>query len=61
MIKKEYMKPTMRVVKVQHQSHILAGSLRSVKSSGLDIEGDDEDDLLYDDLEGNGGDQGYAW
>ncbi|MBQ8065107.1 MAG: hypothetical protein IJ144_01515 [Prevotella sp.] len=57
MIKKEYMKPTMRVVKVQHQSHILAGSLRSVKSSGLD----DEDDLLYDDLEGNGGDQGYAW
>lgn len=57
MIKKEYMKPTMRVVKVQHQSHILAGSLRSVKSSGLD----DEDDLQYDDLEGNGGDQGTAW
>ena len=57
MIKKEYMKPTMRVVKVQHQSHILAGSLRSVKSSGLD----DEDDLQYDDLEGNGGDQGSAW
>lgn len=54
MIKKEYMKPTMRVVKVQHQSHILAGSLRSVKSSGLD----DEDDLQY---EGNGGNQGYAW
>ena len=57
MIKKEYMKPTMRVVKVQHQSHILAGSLRSVKSSGLD----DEDDLQYDDFEGSGGDQGYAW
>ena len=57
MIKKEYMKPTMRVVKVQHQSHILAGSLRSVKSSGLD----DEDDLLYDDFEGNGGNHGYAW
>ena len=57
MIKKEYMKPTMRVVKVQHQSHILAGSLRSVKSSGLD----NEDDLEYDDFEGSGGNQGYAW
>ena len=57
MIKKEYMKPTMRVVKVQHQSHILAGSLRSVKSSGLDS----EDDLLYDDFGGNGDDQSYAW
>ena len=57
MIKKEYMKPTMRVVKVQHQSHILAGSLQSVKSSGLDS----ENDLLYDDSDGNGGDQGYAW
>jgi len=57
MIKKEYMKPTMRVVKVQHQSHILSGSLRSVKSSGLDS----ENDLQYDDFEGNGGDQGLAW
>lgn len=57
MIKKEYMKPTMRVVKVQHQSHILAGSLRSLKSSGLDS----ENDLLYDDFEGNGGNQVYAW
>jgi hypothetical protein len=57
MIKKEYMKPTTWVVKVQHQSHILAGSLRSVKSTGLD----DEDDLQYDDVEGNGGDQGTAW
>ena len=57
MIKKEYMKPTMQVVKVQHQSHILAGSLQSVKSSGLDS----ENDLLYDDSEGTGGNQGYAW
>ena len=54
MIKKEYIKPTMRVVKLQHQSHILAGSLRSVKSSGLDS----EDDFEYDK---NGGNQGYAW
>ena len=51
---KEYMKPTMKVVKVQHQSHLLAGSLESVKSDGLDA----EDDLLYDDTSG---DQGYAW
>lgn len=57
MIKKEYMKPTMLVEKVQHQCHILAGSLRSVRSSGLD----NEDDLQYDDFEGNGGNQGYAW
>jgi len=57
MIKKEYMKPTMQVVKVQHQSHILADSLRSVKSSGLDS----ENDLQYDDFGGNGGNQGTAW
>lgn len=57
MIKKDYMKPTMQVVKVQHQNHILAGSLRNVKSSGLDS----EDDLLYEDYEGSGGDQGLAW
>jgi len=57
MIKKKYMKPTMWVVKVQHQSHILAGSLRSVESSGLDS----ENDLQYDDFEGKGGDQGFAW
>jgi hypothetical protein len=57
MIKKEYMKPTMWVVKVQHQSHILAGSLRSVESNGLDS----KNDLQYDDFEGTGGNQGSAW
>ena len=57
MIKKKYMNPTMRVEKTEIISQLMVGSLRSVKSSGLD----DEDDLLYDDLEGNGGDQGYAW
>jgi hypothetical protein len=32
-MKKNYMKPTMRVVKMQHRQHILAGSgLRGVKS-----------------------------
>ena len=54
MIKKDYMKPTMNVVELRHQSHILAGSLTSVKSSGLDT----ADDLEYDN---SGGDQGYAW
>ena len=54
MIKKDYMKPTMKVVQLQHQSHILAGSLTSVKSSGLDT----ENDLEYDN---SGGNQGYAW
>ena len=53
MIKKEYVKPTMQVVKVQ-QTQLICASLTGVKSSGLDSENDFE----YDD---NGGDQGYAW
>ena len=53
MIKKEYLKPTTKVVQL-HQSHILAGSLTSIKTSGLNT----EDDLTYDD---NGGDQDDAW
>ena len=52
MIKKDYMKPTMKVVQLHHQTHILAGSVRSVSTSGLD------DDLGYDE---NGGNQGSAW
>ena len=54
MINKEYTKPTMLVVKVQHQSHILAGSLQSVRSIGLGS----ENALQFD---GSGGDQGHAW
>ena len=54
MINKEYSKPTMLVVKVQHQSHILAGSLQSVTSIGLGS----ENPLQYD---GSGGDQRTAW
>ena len=57
MIKKEYMMPTMQVIKFMHQSHILAGSLQSVKTTGLDEE-EEEEDLEYDN---NGGNQGYAW
>jgi hypothetical protein len=54
MTKKDYKKPTTKVVELQHRTHILAGSLTSVKLSGLDT----ENDLLYDD---NGGNQGNAW
>ena len=45
--------PTMQVIQFMHQSHILAGSLQSVTTTGLD-----EEDLEYDN---NGGNQGYAW
>ncbi len=58
MIKKEYMMPTMQVIQFMHQSHILAGSLQSVKTTGLDEEEEEEEDLEYDN---NGGNQGYAW
>ena len=53
MTKKEYMKPTMKVAKVQ-QSQLICASLRSVRSSGLDS----DNDLLYDNTSGN---QGLAW
>ena len=52
MKKKAYEKPAMNVVLLQHRTQLLAGSLRSVGTTGLD------DDLDYDQ---NGGDQGYAW
>jgi len=57
MIKKEYMIPTMQVIQFMHQSHILAGSLQSVETTGLEEE-EEEEDLEYDN---NGGNQGYAW
>ncbi len=45
MIKKDYQKPTMKVVKIQHQSHILAGSgpqtLRGTNASGTGSNDDD--------------------
>ncbi|MBQ3700763.1 MAG: hypothetical protein II886_12810 [Prevotella sp.] len=31
-MKRQYIKPTVRVVKLQHRSHILAGSTKSVRS-----------------------------
>ena len=53
MIKKDYQKPTVKVVKLQHQCQILAGSLQKTNTNldGWNEEGYDE----------NGGDQKYAW
>ena len=36
MTKQEYMKPVMKVIKLQHKRQILAGSVTSVKTTGLD-------------------------
>ena len=47
MTKKEYMKPVMKVIELQHKSQILAGSVTSVTTSGLD------EDLNKDDNPGN--------
>ena len=54
MIKKAYEKPAMKVVMIHQQSHILAGLLTSVQSTGLD----DGEELKY----GNdGGKSGSIW
>ena len=49
MIKKEYQKPTTKVVKLQHRSHILAGSgpatLQGPNTSGTGSEESDYYDL----------------
>ena len=45
-MKKDYCKPTMNVVKIQHKCQILAGSNRTrVQTTGLD----DGDDFTIDD------------
>ena len=33
MLKKQYIKPTVQVVKLQHQCHILVGSVRDVQDN----------------------------
>lgn len=44
MEKKDYQKPTMRVVKLQQQSHLLAGSDPSQGSSAsMNVEYEEED------------------
>ena len=37
-MKKEYMKRVMEVIELQHKSQILAGSVTSVWTTGLDME-----------------------
>jgi len=36
--KQEYQKPVMEVIELQHKSQILAGSVTSVTTTGLDTE-----------------------
>ena len=43
--KREYQKPVMKVIELQHKSQILAGSVTSLTTSGLD------DDLVLPDDE----------
>lgn len=50
MKKKQYMKPEQRVVELHHMNQLLAGSLRSVKSSGIDS----EDEFEIEDEVGSG-------
>ena len=38
MTKKEYQKPVMKVIELHHKSQILAGSVTSVTTTGLDVE-----------------------
>ena len=44
-MKREYMKPTMKVVELQHQHQLLAGSPLDSVNTGLD----DGDDFTIDD------------
>ncbi len=48
MIKKEYQKPTLNVVMIQH-SQMLCSSLTSIQSTGLD----EGETMNYGDNEGN--------
>ena len=52
MTKKEYQKPVMEVIELQHKSQILAGS---VKTTGLD------EDLTHSDDEEGGSSWGDAY
>jgi hypothetical protein len=55
MIKKEYMKHVMKVIELQHKSQILAGSVTSVTTSGLD------DDLILPSEDQSGNPWENAW
>ena len=39
MIKKDYMKPTVTVVQLQHSQHILAGSYTGIQTTSSDNDG----------------------
>ena len=52
MIKKDYMKPTMKVVQLQHRQHILAGSYTGIKTTNSS----DSDNPGYD-----GNSSGSIW
>ena len=41
MIKKDYMKPSLKVVKLQHSQHILAGSYTGIQTTSTDDDGPD--------------------
>ncbi len=50
-MKREYMKPTMKVVELQHQHQLLAESITDVQTTGLD----DGDDFTIDDTPASDG------
>lgn len=54
MTKKEYQKPVMKVIELQHKSQILAGSVKSVWTTGLG-DGLSDDLILPDDEEPKSG------
>ena len=56
MTKKEYQKPVMEVIELQHKSQILAGSVTSLTTDGLD-----DDLILPDNEEPKSGDVWEAW
>ena len=47
MIKKEYQKPTMRIVQLQYRHQILVGSYAGIQSNSVD-----DDDPIYDSSSG---------
>ena len=55
MTKKEYQKPVMEVIEADIEQQILAGSLTSVSSTGLD------DDLVLPDEDKSGNPWENAW
>ena len=55
MTKKEYQKPVMKVIELQHKSQILAGSVTSLTTSGLD------DDLILPSEDQSGNPWEIAW